>query len=402
MTLCEEMKLAVQKIQNALKDEEIDGWLFYNFRESNIFASRILKLPSHLAQSRRYFYFIPVSGEPIKIVHNIEQWNLDHLPGEKLIYLTYQSLQGALAKALSNLKVIAMEYSPKNSIPYISKVDGGTIESIRELGKEIVTSANLIQFFEARWDEEQATDNVETAKDLRAIVDLTFSFIRNQILSNLTLTEYDVQQFMKSEFTKRGMKTDSDPNCSVNENSANPHYEPTKEINSPMKKGDFVLLDLWAKRDKPRSVYSDITWVGYIGDSVPDEYRRIFRIVATSRDTAVIAVRNAFSKNEPIYGFQVDDAARKVIVDAGYGEYFVHRTGHSIGEEVHGNVANMDNLETHDERRIIPQTSFSIEPGIYLPGKFGIRSEINVYITPNENVVVTGLPIQQEVVPILK
>jgi Xaa-Pro aminopeptidase len=396
------MKLAVQKIQNALKDEEIDGWLFYNFRESNIFASRILKLPSHLAQSRRYFYFIPVSGEPIKIVHNIEQWNLDHLPGEKLIYLTYQSLQGALAKALSNLKVIAMEYSPKNSIPYISKVDGGTIESIRELGKEIVTSANLIQFFEARWDEEQATDNVETAKDLRAIVDLTFSFIRNQILSNLTLTEYDVQQFMKSEFTKRGMKTDSDPNCSVNENSANPHYEPTKEINSPMKKGDFVLLDLWAKRDKPRSVYSDITWVGYIGDSVPDEYRRIFRIVATSRDTAVIAVRNAFSKNEPIYGFQVDDAARKVIVDAGYGEYFVHRTGHSIGEEVHGNGANMDNLETHDERRIIPQTSFSIEPGIYLPGKFGIRSEINVYITPNENVVVTGLPIQQEVVPILK
>jgi Xaa-Pro dipeptidase len=294
-----------------------------------------------------------------------------------------------------------MEYSPMNNIPYVSNVDGGTIELVRSQGLEIVSSADLVSRFEATWDDEQAEDNMVTAKHLRQIVDLTFGFIKQRIVSNTALTEYDVQQFMLSEFTKRVIKTESDPNCSVNANSANPHYEPTKEIHSPLKKGDFVLLDLWAKSDKPRSVYGDITWTGYIGETVPEEYTKIFEIVKGGRDAALRFVQDAFKAGREICGYQIDDAARNYFKDKGYDQYFVHRTGHSIGEEIHGNGANIDNLETRDERRIIPRTSFSLEPGIYLPGKFGVRSEIDVYISKHKEVIVPGQPIQDKVVAIL-
>ena len=391
----------IQMIQQALREEHIDGWLFYNFRGSNVFATRILNLPSHIMQTRRYFYFIPAEGSAQKLVHNIEQWNLDSLPGDKTLYVSWQSLREGVKKIAGGAKKVAMEYSPMNNIPYVSNVDGGTIELVRSLGLEVVTSANLVSRFEATWDDEQAEDNMVTAKHLRQIVDLTFGFIKQRIVSNTSLTEYDVQQFMLSEFRKRGIKTESDPNCSVNANSANPHYEPTKEIHSPVKKGDFVLLDLWAKKDKPRSVYGDITWTGYIGETVPDEYTKIFDIVKGGRDAALRFVQDAFKAGKEICGYQIDDAARNFFKEKGYDQYFVHRTGHSIGEEIHGNGANIDNLETRDERRIIPRTSFSIEPGIYLPGKFGVRSEIDVYVSQNKEVIVPGQPIQEKVIAIL-
>ncbi|MGD0591148.1 MAG: M24 family metallopeptidase [Bacteroidota bacterium] len=391
----------IREIQKVLQAEKIDGWLLYNFRESNVFATRLLALPEHIMFTRRYFYYIPAIGEPRKLVHRIEEWNLDALPGGKSIYLSWRSLEEGLKKLLSGSKRVAMEYSPKCAIPYVSTVDAGAVELVRTSGVEVVSSANLIQYFEARWDEEQLNDNIKSATHLRQIADKAFGFIRDKILLNSAVTEYDVQQFMVLEFKNRGLVTSSDPNCSVNANSANPHYEPTKEIHAPLQKGDFVLLDLWAKKDKLRSVYADITWTGFIGETVPDEYEKIFQIVKGGRDAALNFVRSSMEKGKVVHGYEVDDAARNYITQKGYGEYFVHRTGHSIGEEVHGNGANMDNLETRDERTIIPQTSFSIEPGIYFRDKFGIRSEIDVYITKDNEVLVTGLPMQENVVAIL-
>jgi Xaa-Pro aminopeptidase len=391
----------VQQIQEALQQEKIDGWLFYNFRGSNVFATRIINLPAHIMQTRRYFYFIPASGSPQKLVHNIEQWNLDMIPGDKILYVSWQSLREGVKKIVGGAKKIAMEYSPMNNIPYVSNVDAGTVELVRALGLEVVSSANLVSRFESTWDDEQAGDNMMTAKHLRQIVDLTFGFIKQRINAGTQTTEYDVQQFMLSEFKTRGLMTESDPNCSVNANSANPHYEPTKEIHSPLHKGDFVLLDLWAKKDKPRSVYGDITWTGYIGETVPEEYTKVFEVVKGGRDAAIRFVQESFKAGKEICGYQVDDAARNYFKEKGYDQYFVHRTGHSIGEEIHGNGANIDNLETRDERKIIPETSFSIEPGIYLPGKFGVRSEIDIYITRSREAIVTGLPMQETVVAIL-
>jgi Xaa-Pro aminopeptidase len=392
----------IREIQKVLQAEKIDGWLLYNFRGSNVFATRLLALPEHIMFTRRYFYYMPAIGEPRKLVHRIEEWNLDVLPGGKSIYLSWRSLEEGLKKLLSGSKRVAMEYSPKCAIPYVSTVDAGAVELVRTSGVEVVSSANLIQYFEARWDEEQLNDNIKSAAHLRQIADKAFGFIRDKILSNSAVTEYDIQQFMVSEFKNRELVTSSDPNCSVNANSANPHYEPTKEIHSPLQKGDFVLLDLWAKKDKLRSVYADITWTGFIGEIVPDEYEKIFQIVKGGRDAALNFVRSSMEEGKVIHGYEVDDAARNYITQHGYGEYFVHRTGHSIGEEVHGNGANMDNLETRDERTILSQTSFSIEPGIYLRDKFGIRSEIDVYITKDNEVLVTGLPMQENVVAILQ
>lgn len=392
----------ISGIQELLKKEKIDGWLLYNFRGSNVFATRILDLPRHILFTRRYFYFIPQKGSPRKLVHRIEEWNLDTLPGDKTVYLSWQSLNEGLKKILKGAKTVATEYSPRCAIPYVSTVDAGTVELIKKTGVKVVSSADLVQFYEARWDEEQLRDNLDAARQLGQTAQEAFRFIGQRIAANTPLTEYDVQQFMLSEFKKRGIMTEEAPNCSVNANAANPHYEPTKEINSPLKKGDLVLLDLWAKKDKARSVYADITWMGFIGQSVPDGYEKIFQVVKGGRDAALDFVRESLAKKKQICGYQVDDAARKYITAKGYGKEFIHRTGHSIGEVIHGNGANMDNLETHDERRIIPQTSFSIEPGIYLRDKFGIRSEIDVYISKDNEVLVTGEPMQQKIVAILR
>lgn len=392
----------IQSIQKALQEYKIDGWLFYDFWKRNELAQRILEYPKHAHNTRRFFYLIPANGEPQKLVHSIERWNLDHLPGEKTIFLSWQSLEEGLKKILKGLKTVAMEYSAGNAIPYISKVDAGTIEVVRRCGVEIMSSMNLAQYFESRWTEEAYRDNLETARIMRRIVDETFDFMKQRTKNKVRTTEYDVQQYILKRFDDNGLITLEAPNCSVNANSGNPHYEPTKDIHSEIQEGDFVLIDLWAKKNKPGATYSDITWVGYVGTAVPEKYTKIFNIVKEARDAAVDFLKKSFAEKKAVRGCDVDDAARNVIVKHGYGEYFIHRTGHSITEDLHGSGANMDNLETRDERLIIPETSFSIEPGIYFMGDFGIRSEINVYISKNYEVIVTGEPPQQEVVAILK
>lgn len=396
------MQQKILSIQSLLRDLKIDGWLLYDVWKRNEFAQRVLEIPSHVLNTRRFFYLVPANGEPRKLVHNIEQWNLDHLPGVKTIYISWQSLEEGLKNILSGMKTVAMEYSPFNAIPNVAKVDAGTIELVRKQGVEVVSSADVAQHFEARWSEEQYRDNVETATALRRIVDQVFAFMRESVRAKQPITEYNVQQFMLKRFEENGLTTEFPPNCSVNANSGNPHYEPTKEVHAELREGDFVLIDLWAKKNKPRSVYSDITWVGFLGSSIPEKYSTIFGIVAGARDAAVDFLKQAFASGRTVRGCDVDDVARAHIAERGYGKNFVHRTGHSIGEDLHGTGANIDNLETHDVRKIIPQTSFSIEPGIYFTGDFGIRSEIDVYISKDSEVIVTGEPRQREVVAILK
>lgn len=392
----------IHSIQQALREYNIDGWLFYDFWKRNEYAQRILEYPRHILNTRRFFYLVPANGEPRKLVHSIERWNLDHLPGEKTIFLSWQSLEAGLKTILSGMNTVAMEYSPANAIPYISKVDAGTIETVRNTGVRVVSSMDLAQFFESRWSEEAYRDNLATARTMRALVDLTFGFMRDRIRSRQRVTEYDVQQFMANHFTQNGLTTMEAPNCSVNANSGNPHYEPTRDVHAELREGDFVLIDLWAKKNTPGATYNDITWVGYLGSTVPEKYTKIFNVVKGARDAAVDFLKQSFAAKQKVRGCDVDDVSRNHIVKAGFGEYFIHRTGHSITEDLHGSGANMDNLETRDERTIIPETSFSIEPGIYFMGDFGIRSEINVYISKTGEVIVPGEPRQQEVVAILK
>ena len=392
----------IETIQSTLREQKIDGWLFYDFWKRNEFAQRVLEYPSHLLNTRRFFYLIPASGEPRKLVHSIERWNIDHLPGEKTIYLSWQSLEEGLKTVLRGIKTVAMEYSPVNAIPYISKVDAGTVEMVKKTGVQVVSSMDLAQYFESRWSPEAYLDNLDTAAIMHSVVYKTFNFMGDRIREKTRITEYDVQQFMLDQFHRNELISMEAPNCSVNANSGNPHYEPTKDVHTELHEGDFVLLDLWSKKNKPGSTYNDITWVGYLGSSVPEKYTKIFDVVKGARDAAVDFLKDSFARRKPVRGCDVDDVAREYIVKHGYGEYFIHRTGHSITEDLHGSGANLDNLETKDERSIIPGTSFSVEPGIYFMGDFGVRSEINVYITDKFEVVVPGEPRQQEVIAILK
>jgi Xaa-Pro aminopeptidase len=395
-------KFNLEKIQRIIGEMGFDGWLFFDFRGSNDLAINILEVPKERHLTRRFFYFIPKFGIPTKIVMGIEAGNLDHLPGNKLKYSNHTSLTGHLRSILKDVKTIAMEYSPLNAIPYVSKVDAGTIEQIRSFGVEIKSSADLISMFNAVWSEEQYKENIPVTNALNDIVIKAFNYIREMTVSGKPVNEYNVQQLIMDEFAARKYYTDSPPIVGVNENSANPHYAPSAEINKPITKDDFVLIDLWAKVDKDDSVWADITWTGYMGETVPGKYKKIFDIVALSRDTAFNLIDERFKSGKEVRGFEVDDAARKIITDAGYGEYFIHRTGHSISIDLHGSGAHMDNYETRDERLILPSTSFSIEPGIYLTGDFGVRSEIDVFITPDGKVLQTGKERQKEIIPILK
>ncbi|MBX7150175.1 M24 family metallopeptidase [bacterium] len=397
------MKIKLTDIQNAIRQLGFDGWLMYSFRKNNPIVDRILDLPSHLVLMRRYYYYIPANGTPQKLVHSIERGSLDSVPGDKTVFSSWQELETGLKKITGGAKKVAMEYSHECAIPYVSIVDAGTVEMVRKAtGAEIVSSADLVQIFDATWDNEQWQMHQEAGKGLIETVHEAFAFIKENIRAGKKLTEFDVQNFMLQCFEKRNIYSSSAPNCSVNENSGDPHYEPTETIFKEIKKDDFVLIDLWAKKKAPRSVYADYAWVGYVGETVPEKYEKIFQVVKGARDAAVDFLKKNLKSGQPVYGWQVDDASRQYIVSKGYGEYFIHRTGHSIGEEVHGNGANMDNMETKDIRRILPRTCFSIEPGIYFYNDFGIRSEIDAYITENNDVVVTGAPMQESVIPILK
>jgi Xaa-Pro dipeptidase len=395
-------KFNLEKMQNIISSKKLDGWLFYDFRGSNDLALNILEIPKERHLTRRFYYLVPSKGIPIKIVNAIEAGNLDHLPGEKLIYSNHSSLTNHLKNIITSHKILAMEYSPFNAIPYVSKVDAGTIEQIKSLGANIKSSADLISMFDAVWTNELFNENKPVANALYEIVNKSFDFIKMSFNENKSLNEYDVQQFIMMEFEKRGYYTDSPPIVGVNENSANPHYAPDDKIHKQINDGDFVLIDLWAKINREDAVWADITWVGYMGETVPEKYAKIFKLVAEARDATFNLISNRFKQGKEVRGFEGDDAAREVITKAGYGKYFIHRTGHSISSDLHGSGAHLDNYETRDERLILPSTSFSIEPGIYLIGDFGVRSEIDVFITKEGKVISTGGEIQKEIVPILK
>ena len=395
----------VAAIQTALQAAKLDGWLFYDFRRSDPLASRILMLGENASGSRRWYYYVPASGQPTKIVHSIERSKLDALPGKRLVYRGWEEQHASLRETLSSEAKkkpsrVAMQYSPMNDIPYISRVDAGTIELVRSFGVEIVTSAELVQQFEAVLTPAQKQSHIEASDKLHRIILEAFAEIARNIRADKPMTEYDIQQFIARRLEEEGMERENGI-VAVNANAANPHYFPTRDANSPIKRGDFVLLDIVSKVRQPGAICTDQTWTGYVGESVPEEFVRIFNIVREARDAATEFVRKNVREGKSIRGAEVDDVSRGVIKRAGYGDQFTHRTGHSIGEEGHGNGVNIDNFETRDSRRITPGVCFSIEPGIYLEGKFGVRSEINVYVA-EKDIEVTGQPIQTEIVPILK
>jgi Xaa-Pro dipeptidase len=383
-------------IQAALRERNIDGWLFYDHHHRDPIAYRLLGLPDGMMVTRRWFYLIPAQGEPVKLVHKIEAGHLDSLPGEKNLYAGWQELFEKLKGLLAPHRDIAMQYSPNNLIFYVSLVDAGTVELIRGLGKNVVSSGDLVAQFEATWTDAQIKTHFEARDAIDAITAAAFKEIGQRVRKGGT-TESDIQKWFMEAFSRENLVTDDPPIVAVNGNSGNPHYEPSATNSAPIREGDFVLLDVWAKKNTPAAVYYDITWTGFVGKAPSDRMREIFTIVRDARDVGVKTVKEAIAAGQSIEGWQVDKAVRAHITDAGYGEYFIHRTGHSIGTEVHANGANMDNLEIHDERQILPNSCFSIEPGIYLP-EFGVRSEVNVLVRPKA-AEVTG-KIQTEIVVI--
>lgn len=387
--------MRLNEIQAALREEGLDGWLFFDHHHRDELAYRVLQFTPGSMVTRRWYYFIPASGDPRGLAHKIEPDTLKPLPGLVKLYAGWQELVDGLSTLLGASKRVAMQYSPNCAVPYVAMVDAGTVELVRSMGVEVVTSANLIQFFESRWSVEQLENHLEAGKRIDRIRADAFARIGTKQRAGERVTEWEMQQFILGRFRDEGLFTDHGPDVAVNANASNPHYNPTERDSSEIRRGDLVLIDMWAKLDRPDGVYYDITWVGYCGEQVPEPMRNIFGIVREARDAAIDRVVSAVAKKETLCGFQVDDAARDSIRKAGYEKYFFHRTGHSIGGEVHGTGANMDNLETHDERRVIPWTCFSIEPGIYLP-EFGVRSEVNVFVDETR-AWVTG-EIQRELV----
>ena len=387
-------------VQDALKEYGLDGWLLYDFKGSNPLARRILELDGKKPFSRRFFYLVPADGPPIKLVHSIEPGALDHLPGEKVVYLRWQELEAGVAQLLQGRSRVAMEYSPRNANPYISRVDAGTVELVRSTGAEVVPSGDLVGRFESVWDDEQWLMHQEAARACRSAYDVAFGLIADRVRRDGSVMETEVQRAILDHFAANGLITDGPPIVGVGSHSGDPHYETTPATDAPIKKGDFVLVDLWAKVDRPRGVYADYTRVGYVGETVPAEYDELFGVVVEARDAGIRLVQQAFAQGRALRGQEVDDAVRKVIDDAGYGPHFNHRTGHNIGQDDHGNGAHLDNLETRDDRQILRRTCFSIEPGIYLP-EVGVRTEVDLFIDASGQVHVTGGEPQSCVLAIL-
>ncbi len=387
--------MRLTEIQAALKAEGLDGWLFFDHHRRDELAYRVLQFTPGSMVTRRWYYFIPAEGEPRGMAHKIEPETLKPLPGSVKLYAGWEELVQGLGGVLGGAKRIAMQYSPNCAVPYVAMVDAGTIELVRSLGVEVATSANLIQFFESRWNAAQLENHMEAGRRVDRIRGEAFARISAKQRAGERVTEWEMQQFILARFRDEGLFTDHGPDVAVNANASNPHYNPTQDACSEIKRGDLVLIDMWAKLERAEGVYYDITWVGFCGEQAPDAMRNVFAVVRDARDAAIRRVVDAVAAKESLCGYQVDDAARAHIRGAGYGEYFFHRTGHSIGAEVHGTGANMDNLETHDERKVIPWTCFSIEPGIYLP-EFGVRSEVNVFVD-EQQARVTG-EIQRELV----
>ena len=386
----------LEAIQSALQEARLDGWLFYDHHHRDPLAYRILGLSDSLHISRRWFYLIPARGEPKKLVHRIEQGRLDSLPGTKAAYSTWQELEAQLAAMLEGSTRLAMQYSPRNAIMYVSLVDAGTVEVLRGMGKEIVSSADLVSHFEAVLSEEQMASHYAAQRALDAILAEGFREIGHRI-GNGGTNEFAMVAWLQEAMRREDLVWDNGPNVSVNRNSSDSHYEPTAEHSQAIMSGDFVLIDIWARKNLPGTVFYDITWTGVVGREPTAREREVFETVAAARDAAIQAVEQAFASSHAIAGWQADDAARNIIRAAGFGEYFTHRTGHNIATDIHGSGAHLDNFETHDERLVLPNTCFSVEPGIYLP-EFGVRSEVDMMTRPGE-AKVTGR-VQRELVRI--
>jgi Xaa-Pro aminopeptidase len=392
-------------LQAALRDQQLDGWLFYDHHHRDPIAYRILGLDENSFVSRRWFYFIPANGEPQKLVHRIESGKLDTLPGQKAEYSSWQELEKKLEAMLLGSEKIAMQYSPRNAIMYVSMVDAGTVELVRSFGKDIVSSADLVSIFEAVLTEAQIASHYAAQQKVDAVLSAGWKHIGDSVRENRSVGEIEVVNYFLAAFDREGLFTDHGPNCSVGPNSADSHYEPTQESSRLIKSGDFVLIDIWAKlANDPAAIWYDITWTGVVGREPTDRENHIFHTVRDARIAAVEAVQSAYAANQPIAGWQADDAARNVIRAAGFADAFTHRTGHNIAVSLHGNGAHLDNLETHDERLLLPNTCFSVEPGLYFPGEFGVRSEVNMLTAPAVDgkpgrAVVTG-PSQTELLRI--
>ena len=391
------MKVDIPEIQKDLRAAKLDGWLFCDFRGRDPIAHRILDLPPGM-RTRRWYYFVPARGTPKKLVHRIEAGALAEVPGDTLHYAGQKELRDNLKKALGRAKKVAMQYSPKNAIPYVAMVDAGTVELVKSLGPKVVTSADLVQKYEACWSEGQLQSHLAAGRAIDRIVRGAFEHAAKCVKEKQPLTEYNLQQWILRKFEEAGITTDEGPDIAVNANASDPHYGPTKEKSAAICEGDLLLLDVWGKQKTADSVYYDITWMGYLGAKVPEKYAKIFRILREARDRAVELIQSSVKAGKLLEGWQVDRVARGVIEKAGYGKHFFHRTGHNIGTTVHGNGVNMDGLETHDERHLIPRTCNSVEPGIYLP-EFGMRTEVNVYVDEGE-ARVTGA-VQTEILPLL-
>jgi Xaa-Pro aminopeptidase len=387
--------LDVKEVQAALAADGLDGWLLYDFRGLNPIAADVAgvaRQEGHLA-TRRWYYLIPAAGEPRGLVHAIERNSLSHLPGGTTKYAGRDQLEAGLRTLLSGMRRIAMEYSPGCAIPYVSRVDAGTIELVRRTGVDVVSSGDLVQRFSAVWDGEQIASHRDASERLYRVKDRAFEAIARRVAGGEAVNEFQIQQLMVGWFAEEGLVTDSDPNVSAAENSGNPHYLPTAARHRDIRRDEIVLLDLWGKLDRPGAVFADITWVGFTGRRVPDRFARAFDAAARARDAAVALVQGAAREGRAVRGFEVDRAASTVLRDAGYADKILHRTGHSLGETVHGNGVNMDDYETHDDRRLLPGTGFTIEPGVYFDD-FGVRTEINMVVAPRD-AWITG-PVQKE------
>ena len=390
----------LEQIQHALQDEGLAGWLFYDFRKSDPIAYQVLTLPADAFYSRRWFYFIPTQGTPTAIISAVESHVLSSLPGDRRIFRTWQEIRTYLQTILNPGMRVAMEYSPMNAIPYMSRVDGGTLELVRSYGVEVVSSANLAQRFIAQLTPAQVESHRQAGQRLIAAKDALFDELSDNLRAGTAMNEYSVQQRFLALIEQLGL-VQADVHVAVNANISNPHYGPTREQHSPIQRGDLILFDFWAHMPEPKAIYADYTWMAFAGtrEEIPHRYLGIFDIVTRARDAAISFVRKQLEAGQRVQGCQVDDVARRVIADAGYADYFVHRTGHSIDTVIHGNGANIDNFETQDERILLPSTCCSIEPGIYLP-EFGVRSEVDLLIHEHD-AEVTGTPIQEEIVALL-
>ena len=388
-----------EALQAAIREQGADGWLFYDHHHRDPIAYRVLELDEHSFVSRRWFYFVPAKGEARKLVHRIEGGKLDSVPGVKREYSSWQELERGLAEMLEGVTRVAMQYSPRNAIMYVSMVDAGTVELVRGLGKEVVSSANLVSQFEAVLTEEQIATHFAAQQRLDGVLQAGFRRIGEAARSGTGIAEFSMVEFLLDRMEQEGLFTDHGPNVSAGANSADSHYEPTRESSRMIRTGDFVLIDIWAKlAGRPDAVWYDITWTGVVGREPTERETLVFNTVRDARDAAVAVVKDAYAAGRAIAGWEADDASRGVIKKAGFAEFFTHRTGHNIATELHGNGAHLDNLETHDERLLLPNTCFSVEPGLYFPGEFGIRNEVNMITRPG-SAVVTG-PMQNELVRI--